>query len=228
MMVADSTRGTALINLVRDISDDASLPHIGLFVSGYDKVLLESIVSGRDPLPFIGVVDPDSSYGEAAASKTLELLNGQAGVPLCFNSQLESPQFSGARCTTYYDIISPLVQIEPAAGVSCNQNSTEALVALLDGKNAVWADKGCCELVVEAVEATRQEGQNIVFGCQDVPTADSAVDFVTMQPVVLQAFSASSWANLPIIQAEQGKTGDQFFPSLQSLIKTDVVNVPVL
>jgi hypothetical protein len=53
------------------------------------------------------------------------------------------------------------------------------------------------------------------------------VNFVTKQPVELQGYQTSSWANLPVIESMDGQDGTsaEFFPSLLSLLNTEIYSI---
>ena len=232
MMVTDPTEGVDLITEVRSISDDIMAPSIGVFNAGYDNIIVESILSGRGRLPFIGYLE-EASYGRAAAQISLDLLDGVVAQPLCFNARIGLVGFVGERCVAYYNEITT-EQIEPAVGISCSASSTvQELYSILSAQNtnAVWAHGDCCTATAGAAEMIRQDGKTIVVGCMDEDTSGGRVDFVTSQPIALQGYSAASWANFPVIQAQQeGRDGrgEQFFPGLQSLVNTDIFNQVVL
>ena len=83
--------------------------------------------------------------------------------------------------------------------------------------------------MAQAADRARLLGRSIVVGCMDEDTSGGLVDFVTAQPVDLQAYSSSSWVNFPVIQSieEEDGRGEQFFPSLESLVNTAIFNLVV-
>lgn len=257
MMVTDPTTDNVdLINDIRRISDSTVLPSIGIFNAGYSNLIIESIVSGEGRLPYVGYLS-DADYGTEAGKITLNLLDGVPAKPLCFNARLGVIDFVGERCAAYYvEVSNEGAVIEPDFGVACSANSTVAdIVALLNEKNgnatvnAVWAPLDCCSVVAEAVASVRTAtGRTIVAGCQDGDATTTrrsgeyassssssaprsrSIDFVTQQPIALQAYSTASWANFPVLQSKLGKDGrgGQYFPSLQSLVNTAIFNTVVL
>ena len=228
MMVTDPTENVDLITEIRSISDDLMAPSIGVFNAKYDNVIIEGILSGRARLPYVGYLD-EAGYGTAAAQISLDLLDGVAAQPLCFNARIGVVDFIGERCAAYYSgITSELIQ--PEVGVACSANSTAtdlSSILIAQNTNAVWSHGDCCTAIADAAEMLRRDGKTIVVGCMDEDTSGGRVDFVTAQPIALQAYSAASWANFPVIQAQQhGRDGrvEQYFPGLQSLVNTAIFN----
>jgi hypothetical protein len=226
-----TTDNTNLINEIRRISSNTTLPSIGIFNAGYNNIIIESIVSGQERLPFVGLTD-DSEYGQMAGSISLELLDGIPAIPLCFNARLGILDFLGERCAAYYSEITSDV-IEPEFGVVCGPDSTvEEITVQLNGNatgaiNAVWSPLECCSVVAEAVATVRETtGRKMIVGCQDNDPTNGRINFVTAQPIALQGYAAASWANFPTIQAKLGNDGRaaQYFPSLQSLVNTGIYN----
>jgi hypothetical protein len=232
IMTSDPTDSAAAINQIRMISEGINAPSIGVFNAGYKNLLIESLVSGKPRLPYIGYLD-DQDFGFKAGEISLERLDGIPAVPLCFNARLGTLDFIGERCAAYYtEITDALNPNLDTYGVACSAESTaqEIFLQILDaGANAVWSHVDCCDAVAQAAERVRLLGQTIVVGCQDDDTSGGLVDFVTAQPVALQAYSSSSWVNFPVLQAMQQRDGrgEQFFPSLQSLVNTAIFNVVV-
>jgi hypothetical protein len=227
MMTTDPTTNVLLIQKIRSIANTPALPSIGVLNTGFPNLLIESIVSGMGRLPFIGLLD-DTDFGEIAGKITLDLLGETTAVPLCFNGRPEL-DFIGNRCAAYYAAVT-FETIDPPTGVSCSANSLveDILTVIVEsGANAVWSHVDCCTTVAQAAEmAGMISGTEIVVGCQDADTTGGMINFVTAQPIELQAYSASSWVNFPVIQAQQGKDGrgEQYFPSLNSLVHTAVFN----
>jgi len=92
---------------------------------------------------------------------------------------------------------------------------------------AIYSYVDCCTPVGQAVALARQHtNRTIILGCQDENTAGSAANFVTAQPMELQVYQSSAWTILPVIEAfgGQNETAGEYFPSLQSLVETDVFN----
>lgn len=233
MMVTDPTMEVDLITEVRRISDSPLLPSIGVFNAGYNNVIIESIISGKGRLPYVGYLN-DSDYGKEAGRITVNLLNGVAGKPLCLNARIGELDFLGERCAAYYDQVSNIT-IVPEFGVECSLNSTASdIISLLSqkGANAVWAPLECCAVTAEATATVRSTtGRNIVVGCQDGDAgSDHPIDFITQQPISLQAYSTASWASFPVVQGKEGRDsrGIQYFPSLQSLVNTAIFNSVVV
>jgi hypothetical protein len=168
-----------------------------------------------------------------AAQISLELLDEAPAEPLCFNARIGLVDILGERCAAYYSEISSQA-VEPEIGVSCNANSTAAelyFIIVAQNANAVWSHVDCCSAVADAVERARKDdGRTIVVGCMDDDTSGGRVDFVTAQPIALQAYAASSWANFPVIQAQKGRDGrgEQYFPYLQSLVNTAIFNEVII
>lgn len=226
MMSTDPTTGLALIKEIRVISNNPGLPSIGVFNAGFNNILEEQIESGQAPLPFVGYPD-DTVYGQLAAQATQDLLDGVPPSPLCFNGRPGEVSVISARCQAYYTRLG--VQRDPSTGVSCNINSTadEILQDIVNANaNAVLSHIDCCAAASDAVRQARQQGRTVVIGCMDYDTAGVSVDFVTVQPERLQAYSTSTWVNFPVIQENRGNDGrgKQFFPSLDSLVHTAIFN----
>ncbi|GKY94677.1 hypothetical protein MPSEU_000433100 [Mayamaea pseudoterrestris] len=225
IMTTDPTDNPDLMTVVRGISVNPGLPSIGVFNTGYGNVVVESLVSGEDRLPFVGPTS-DESYGQLAATATLRLLNNAPPTALCLSNGLN---MTAMRCQEYYAGLT----VSPPSSVStddliCNTSSTAADIRSLlstSNANAVWATQECCEAVASA--ASRISGKLLVVGCMDVSPQDYQVDFVTTQPTRLQAHATSAWASCPVIQELKGRDGrkPEYFPSLRSLIKTTIKNV---
>jgi len=228
IMSTDPTSNTDLIETIRSIADDPLQPSIGVFNAGYANIIVESILSGNEALPFVGYRD-ESEYGIEAGQATLQLLNGTQATPLCFNARVGVLDFIGQRCAAYYATVSsqPIV---PEEGRSCSADSTplELMDIILgSGANAVWSHVDCCAAMGEAVEMARQAGFSIVSGCQDFDEGGAqGVDFVTAQPIDLQGYHASTWSNFPVVQEMAGMDGkmSQYFPASASLINTAIYN----
>jgi hypothetical protein len=226
MMSTDPTTNVTLIEEIRTISGDIMLPSIGVFNSGYNNIVIESIVSGQGRLPYVGYMD-NANYGAAAAQISLSLLKGVPATPLCFNGRIGELNFIGERCAAYYSDMTNVV-IQPTYGVACSANET---LILPDNINAVWATIDCCSVVANAVDAAKAAtpGRTIIVGCQDTDTSGGRVNFVTTQPIELLGYSVATWANFPVMQSIQGKNGrgEQYFPALQSLVNTAIYNIIV-
>jgi hypothetical protein len=232
IMTTDPTTDVNLLNLIREISDNAALPSIGIFNTGYGNILIESIVSGMKRLPFVGLAD-DADYGTEAGRLAVDLLGDMAAVPLCFNARPDL-LFVAERCAAFYGAIT-FGPIDPApGGVICSADSLleDILNQIVDsGANALFSHIDCCSAVAKAAEmASEINGREIVVGCSDEDPTGGKIDFVTALPIELQAYQSSSWANLPVIQSQLGKDGrgEQYFPSLASLINTDVFNTIIM
>ena len=227
IMTTDPTSNFMLIEAVRSISERSDGPSIGVFNAGYTNIVVESLVSGKDRLQFIGNSD-DRDYGTLAATAALELLESDAAVPLCLNAQSDIPIFA-LRCSAFYEGITTQ-SIEPMEGVGCDSSTDPTLLAnIIKGSdiNALFSHNECCAGAAQAVEIAREAtGRNIVIGCMDVDASNGKVDFVTRQPLELQAFQTYSFAILPVNQALQGENGrnEQFFPSLSTLVHITVFN----
>jgi hypothetical protein len=181
-------------------------------------------------LPFVGLID-DASFGSEAAKVTLALLQGTPAKPVCFNPQ-PNLQFLGQRCEAYYSGISSQVY-NSTQGVSCGVGTTvdDILSYITSNRiNAVFTHVSCCSSVGLAVEQAREAGQTIIFGCQDADTTSGIANFVTAQPIHLEAFNTAVWASFPIIRAMQGVDGKggQHFPGPQSLVNTAVYSILIL
>jgi hypothetical protein len=232
MMVTDPTDTLALMNEVRFISKDRTLPSIGVFNAGYDNVAAESLVTGEDRLPYIGFLS-DTAFGTEAAAFSLELLDGVATKPLCFNGRPDL-KFVGERCAAYYADLTPDV-VDPGLGISCTAASkVEDILGLLvtAQANAIFSHVDCCQVVAQAVAMAITMGQKIrAVGCQDKDTSGdgASINFVTTQPILLEGYSPAAWANFPVRQALMGENGrgTQYFPSLASLVNTAIYTVPV-
>jgi hypothetical protein len=233
MMVTDPTANLALINEVRAIVNDLTLPNIGVFNAGYNNIVIESLVSGQDRIGYIGFMN-DADFGVEAARYTKDLLDGVTAVPLCFNARPEL-EFVGERCAAYYTELSAGLT-EPIFGVPCSIDSkVEDIFSLLvdSQANAVFSHVDCCAVVAEAVAMARSMGQSILaVGCQDADTTgeDTTIDFVTTQPILLQGYSPATWVNFPVRQALEGNDGRAqfYFPSLSSLVNTAIYTIPIV
>jgi hypothetical protein len=231
MMSTDPTDSVVLLQKIRSISNNPALASIGVFNAGFANLLIESIVSGMDRLPFVGLLD-DTDFGASAGKLTLDLLGDSVARPLCFNARPDLP-FIGDRCAAYYNAIT-FDPIDPPTGEICSADSMveDILARIVDtGANAVWSHVDCCSTVAQAAElARRVDGRTVVVGCQDKDTTGGMINFVTAQPIELQAYSSSTWVNFPVIQAQQGKDGrgEQYFPSLSSLVNTAVFNTIIM
>jgi len=230
IMTTDPTDSIAAVEQVREISEGENSPSIGVFNAGYTNLLIEALVSGKPRLPYIGYLD-DRNYGVKAGEITLELLDGIPAIPLCFNARLGTVDFIGERCSAYYNAVDRVPFIGPT-GVACSSetSSSEIYLQLVDSNaNAVWSHIDCCAAVARAALSIRGLGRRIVVGCQDEDTSGGLADFITAQPIELQAYLTSSWANFPVLQSLQGNDGrgEQYFPSLQSLVNTAIFNLVV-
>ncbi|EEC48112.1 predicted protein [Phaeodactylum tricornutum CCAP 1055/1] len=227
MMSTDPSEDVSLIQTIRGIASNPVLPHIGIFNTGYNNVIIEAIVTGFARLPYIGYLQ-DSDYGKEAGRITLQLLSGTNATPLCFNARPDLT-FINDRCATYYNEVTDSSVIPPT-GVQCNTASTvDGIVSkIVDANaNAVWSHVDCCSAVADAVARVRSMGKSVIAGCMDMDTSGGKVNFITTQPVDLQAFQASTWVNFPLLQEMDGNDGRgvQYFPSLQSLVNTAVFNI---
>lgn len=227
MMSTDPTDSVALINTIRAISLNPDLPSIGVFNVGYPNIIIEAIVTGLNRLPYVGVLR-DSDFGLLAGQATTQLLNGVAATPLCFNARPDV-DFVGVRCATFYDEVAD-ADITPEAGVTCSKDTTvDTFVSQISSANAnaILSHVDCCANVVSAVERLRNQGSSIVVGCTDEDTSGGRANFTTTQPIDLQGYQASSWVNLPLQIAEDGMMGrgEQFFPSLQSVVNAGIFNI---
>jgi hypothetical protein len=231
MMSTDPTDSVALLEKIRSISNNPALPSIGVFNAGFANLLIEAIVSGMRRIPFVGLMD-DTDFCTKAGKVTLDLLGETATRPLCFNARPDLP-FIGERCAAYYNEIT-FEAIDPPTGEICSADSLveDILARIVDtGANAVWSHVDCCSTVAQAAELARKiDGRTVVVGCQDKDTTGGMINFVTAQPIELQAYSTSTWASFPVIQEQQGKDGrgEQYFPSLGSLVNTAVFNTIIM
>lgn len=228
MMVSDPTSEQQLINEIRFITKDPALPSIGIFNAGYNNIVIESLVSGEQLIPFVGVTN-DADFGIKAAKFSKDALDGKEAKPMCFNGRTEL-EFIGERCVSYYSELGKQ-SIRPIIGVSCSEESpVEELFNLLveAEANVVFSTLNCCTVVSSAVSMARSMGQSIVaVGCQDADTTDGQIDYVAAQPIQLQGHTPASWVNFPVLQAQSGQRGRQFFPSLDSIVHTDIFTVPI-
>jgi len=225
MMSTDPTDANELVNLFRLINNDPNRASNGVFNAGYDNIQREAAVTGQPLLPFVGYTD-DALYGVEAADITLRLLQGDAPAkPLCFNGRPDL-SFVGRRCAAYYRAVTDDPP-ESLGGIACRDDSpVEAILALIvqQNANAVYSHVDCCGQVAQAVVLAREMNMTIVGGCQDV--GSEGMQFVTGQPIQLQADQTASWANLPVIETLDGQDGreEQYFPSGQSLVNTEIFN----
>jgi hypothetical protein len=225
MMTTDPTQDVALMQAIRNVASNSLLASIGIFNSGFNNIVVESIISGQDRLPFVGY-QSDAEFGTEAGQVSLRLLDGTPASPLCFNARVGVVESIAERCASFYAEVTS-TQISPAGGISCSADSSPAVVAsqiTQTGSNVVWSHVDCCSVVLEAAELVRAQGQSVLVGCQDLDTTGGQIDFVTQQPIELQAYQAAVWAGFPVLQAQQGLEGrrEQFFPSLQSLVNTGI------
>ncbi|GAX16372.1 hypothetical protein FisN_27Lh084 [Fistulifera solaris] len=228
MMVSDPTSEQQLINEIRFITKDPALPSIGVFNAGYNNIVTESLVSGELLIPYVGVTN-DADFGVMAAKFTKDALDGKEIKPLCFNGRTDL-EFIGERCVAYYSELGE-DSVRPIIGVSCAEDSpVEELFNILveEEANAVYSTNNCCTAVAAAVTMARSMGQSIVtVGCQEADTTGGQIDFVTAQPVQIQGHTPASWVNFPVLQAQSGQRGRQFFPSLDSIVHTDIFTIPI-
>jgi hypothetical protein len=228
MMSTDPTEQLDLANLFRLITNTMEAPSIGVFNAGLTNLNTEAIISGQGRIPYVGYTD-DALYGSEAAAITKRLLDGVPASPLCFNARPEL-LYVGRRCAAYYQDVTPNPP-DRIFGVTCRSDSSiDAILALLlqNSTNAVFTHVDCCQVVAEAVQRARdQTNSTIILGCQDENTAGQRVNFVTKQPIELQGYQTSSWANLPVSESIAGQDGKsvEFFPSLLSLLNTDIYSV---
>eukprot|EP00977_Amphora_coffeiformis_P023919 scaffold14699_cov170-Amphora_coffeaeformis.AAC.16 len=231
IMTTDPTSDVALMQAIRGVSSNSLLSSIGVFNAGYNNIIVESIVSGQDRLPFVGYLS-DAEFGTEAGRVSLRLLDGTPAVPLCYNARLGITRSIAERCASFYaEVTNNPVLTED--GVACSSESDPQELAnqiSAAGANVVWSHVDCCRVVLDAVEIVREQGTRVIVGCQDLDTTGGQVDFVTQQPIELQAYQAASWASFPVLQAQRGKDGrgDQFFPSLQTLVNTGIFSVILL
>jgi hypothetical protein len=231
MMSTDPTEQLELANLFRLITNTPNSPSLGVFNAGLTNLNTEAIISGQGRLPYVGYTD-DALYGSEAADITKRLLDGVPANPLCFNGRPEL-LYVGRRCAAYYQDVTPDPP-DRLFGVTCRSDSSvDAILALLlqNSTNAVFTQVDCCQVVAEAVQRARDlTNSTIVLGCQDQNTGGTRVNFVTKQPVELQSYQASSWTNLPVSESIQGQNGNEaeFFPSLLSLLNTEIYSVVFL
>lgn len=228
ILSTDPTPDVTLIQTIRSISNNDRQPSIGIFNAGYDNIIIEAIVTGQERLPFIGYLN-EAEFGRSAGKVTLQLLAGVPAKPLCFNARVGQVNIVQERCASYYTEVTDTA-IVPEGGVACSaqSNPNELLQQLLQADaNAVWSHVDCCSVVAEAVSMAEVMGRPIVMGCMDGDTTGGNIDFVTEQPIQLQAYSAMTWVTFPVVQEKQGMDGrgEMWFPSLQSLVNTAVYNV---
>ena len=231
LMTTDPTQDVVLMQAIRSVSSNSLLSSIGVFNAGFNNIVVESIVSGQDRLPFVGYLS-DADFGTEAGRVSLRLLDGTPAVPLCYNARLGVVASIAERCASFYAEVtsSPILTEE---GVACSADSDPQELAnqiIAIGANAVWSHVDCCQVVLDGDNIARAQGLSIFVGCQDLDTTGGAIDFVTQQPIELQAYQAASWASFPVLQAqlERDGRGDQFFPSLQTLVNTDIFSVILL
>ena len=228
MMSTDPTEQLDLANLFRQIASTPDAPSIGVFNAGLPNLNTEAIISGQGRIPYVGYTD-DALYGSEAAAITLRLLDGKNATPICFNARPDL-LYIGRRCAAYYQEVTNDPP-DRLFGVTCRADSSvDAILALLmqDAVNAVFSHVDCCAVVSEAVQLARNRtNTTIVLGCQDEDTGGRVVNFLTKQPVELQAYQTSSWSNLPVTESSAGQNGEspEYFPSLLSLLNTEIYSV---
>jgi hypothetical protein len=226
MMTTDPTDSIHLLSTVRSISNNPDMPSIGIFNSGYENVIVESLRSDDLRLPYIGSTS-EQIYGQKGASATLNLLDNVPPAPLCL-----VPQNSlNTRCHTFYSNLGLSLSEEKSLdGLHCNLRTTgdDILSYVIENDaNSVWAHQECCEAAMIAADTARRLGRMTVIGCMDVSPRDFQVDFVTTQSITLQAHAVHAWASFPVIQEMKGRDGRQseYFPSLRSLINIVIHNI---
>lgn len=225
-MTTDPTENLALINAIRVISADPMAPLVGVFHSGYAKILIESIISGLERIPFVGNKD-ERDYGVLAAAATKDLLGGVAVVPLCLNGRPDLSTIA-VRCQSFYEETTILRNVRPVSGLPCSRSSDpEALAQLVadTGVNAVFAHSECCAMATQAVLAARSAtNRTVLIGCMDEESMERFPDFTIKAPVTLQAFQVINFMTLPLLQAQSENEGrlDSFFPSLSTQVLTNV------
>jgi hypothetical protein len=115
---------------------------------------------------------------------------------------------------------------------SADSLAEDILARIVDNSaSAVWSHIDCCSTVAQAAEMARRiHGRTVVVGSQDKDTTGGTIDFVTAQPIELQAYQTSTWASFPVIQVQQGKDGrgGQYFPSLGSVVNTAVFKTIIM
>jgi hypothetical protein len=227
IMATDPTMGTDLANLFRLIEQTKETPSIGVFNAGYENLMAEMVVTGQERLPYIGYTD-DWKFGSEAGTMTLALLPRDIPVkPICFNARPDLA-FVGQRCAQYYQTVTNKPPFNDS-GVTCSGDSNVQAVAdlLRQGEiNAVYTHGDCCAVVGQAIQMLRAEdaSRTIVAGCMDEDTSNGGINFITTQPIELQAVQAYSWTTLPVIQTDVGGDGEteQFFLSERTLIDTAI------
>jgi hypothetical protein len=231
MMATDPTDTSDLMEEVRSISNDPAKPSIGIFNSGYQNVVIESLISGLARIPYIGYLQ-DEMYGAKAASITLDLLDNVRPEAICFNAR-PSLSFFAQRCAAYYKGLN-FKAPQQEQGVSCSSNTPAedfARFILNKETNAIWSHGDCCLAAAQGAAIVRQQtGRVIVVGCMDEDTSGGLIHFVTTQPVRLQATQATTWTNFPVIKQLMGGDGrlQRYFPNLQSLAHTAIYNILLL
>jgi len=231
IMTTDPTSDVALMQAIRSVSSNSLLSSIGVFNSGYNNIIVESIVSGQNRLPYVGYLS-DAEFGTEAGRVSRRLLDGTPAVPLCYNARLGMVRNIAERCASFYaEVTNNPVLTED--GVACSSESDPQQLAnqiISAGANVVWSHVDCCRVVLDAVQIVREQGSTVIVGCQDLDTTGGQIDFLTQQPIELQAYQAASWASFPVLQAQRGKDGrgDQFFPSLQTLVNTGIFSIILL
>ena len=231
IMATDPTTDVALMQAIRSISRNSLLSSIGVFNAGYNNLVVEAIVSGQDRLPYVGYLS-DSEFGTEAGRVSLRLLDGTPAVPLCYNARIGVSSAVAERCASFYAEVTS-ESIQPEEGVACSSESSPQELAnqiMAIGANVVWTHVDCCVAVSAAVTIARGQGMSIIVGCQDIDTTGGDIDFVTQQPIQLQAYQAAAMASFPVIQAGKGNDGrgEQFFPSLQTLVNTGIFSTILL
>lgn len=231
IMATDPTPDVALMQAIRSVASNSLLSSIGVFNAGFNNIVVESIVSGQDRLPYVGYLS-DAEYGTEAGRVSRRLLDGTPAVPLCYNARIGIVDSIAERCASFYAEVSS-TPINPEEGVACSSESDPQELAnqmLAIGANVVWSHVDCCAVVFEAASIARAQNLSVFVGCQDLDTTNGEIDFLTQQPIELMAYQAASWAIFPVMQAQQGLDGrgDQFFPALQSLVNTGIFSVVLL
>lgn len=244
MMTTDPTDTVRLATEVRFIYDSImNGPSIGVFNCGYNNLNIESIISQKERLSYIGYIN-DNDYGKQSALFAQQLLLSQQDdiipKPLCFNGRPDL-LFIGERCASFYkasSINNTGIDITPQFGIPCSSDSTiEEIYSIILGSktNSILSHVDCCSVVSYAVSRViATTGNKIIIGCQDEDTSGGVIDYVTTQPIDEQMYHTSTYVQLPLQKAIIQNNNNiivgrqnEYFPSLLSLIVTNIFSYPV-
>lgn len=226
IMLTDPTGNENLVEQARKTLQSSSPPLVGVFNTGFENVVAESLVSGLDRIPYIGITN-EGAYGELAASAAKSLLPNDKIFPICLNSHPEMRSMQ-QRCESFSDTF-PAAQVanDTRMGIPCTDTADVNIVANflnVNNINAIFAHEECCMIASRAAEQLRAT-RNVVVGCMDKDSTGGKVNFITKQAVGIQAWNAFAFTNLPLQMALMSEpTLKPLFPSLSTQVSVEVFN----